>query len=93
MQATAQPVIQKQPLSLNEIIPAVYTLPALDKLRLIQILAEALEKTGPAEGIERAGEIFPFESGKTYNLATPCNSFGAADVLAEAMATSRKAKV
>ena len=67
----------KQPLKLTEIVPAVRMLPSLDKLRLIRILAEELEV---------AKEIFPFESGKTYYLSTPYNSFGAAATLAEAMA-------
>jgi hypothetical protein len=56
-------------------------LPALDKLRLIHILAEELED---------AKEIFPFESGKTYYLPTPYNSYGAAAILTEAMATHQE---
>lgn len=55
-------------------------LPALDKLRLIRILAEELAE---------AKEIFPFESGRTYYLPTPYDSYGAAAILAEAMATYR----
>jgi hypothetical protein len=77
-----QPAVQietlEQPITLIEIVPAVRMLPALDKLRLIRILAEELEVTK---------EIFPFESGKTYYLPTPYNSYGAAAILAEAMAT------
>ena len=77
-----QPIVQtetlEQPITLTEIVPAVCMLPALDKLRLIRILAEELES---------AKEIFPFESGKTYYLPTPYNSFGAAVTLSEAMAT------
>lgn len=53
-------------------------LPALDKLRLIRILAEDLEE---------AKDIFPFEPGKTYYLPTPYDAFGAATVLAEGLAT------
>ncbi|NOZ06631.1 MAG: hypothetical protein GXP41_09835 [Chloroflexi bacterium] len=68
-------------MTLTGIVPAVRMLPALDKLRLIRILAEELEV---------AKEIFPFEAGKTYYLPTPYNSFGAAAILAEAMATSQE---
>lgn len=32
-------------------------------------------------------DIFPFESGKTYHLPTPYNSYGAAGILAEAIVT------
>ena len=65
-------------LSLPQLMPAVRRLPALDKLRLIRILAEELEL---------AKEIFPFEAGQTYDLPTPYDSFGAAEMLAEALAT------
>jgi hypothetical protein len=67
----------EQTMTLTEIVPAARKLPVLDRLKLIRILAEDLETTG---------DIFPFESGKTYALPTPYNSFGAATVLAEAMA-------
>ena len=78
MQPTLQTETLEQPITLTEIVPAVRRLPAFDKLRLIRILAEELED---------AKEIFPFESGKTYYLPTPYNSYGAAAILAEAMAT------
>jgi len=78
MQPTVQAETLEQPITLTRIVPAVRMLPALDKLRLIRILAEELEV---------ATEIFPFEPGKTYYLPTPYNSFGAAAVLAEAIAT------
>ena len=77
MQLTGQTETLEQPLTLSKIVSAVRTLPALDKLKLIRILAEELESDK---------EIFPFESGKTYCLPTPCHSYGAAAVLAEAMA-------
>ena len=67
----------EHPITLAEIVPAARMLPAHDKLKLIRILAEELEV---------AKEIFPFESGKTYYLSTPYNSFGAAATLADAMA-------
>lgn len=78
MQPTVQTETLEQPITLTKIVPAVRMLPAIDKLRLIRILAEELEV---------AKEIFPFEAGKTYCLPTPYNSFGAAAILAEAMAT------
>jgi hypothetical protein len=68
----------EQPTTLAEIIHAVRGLPAVDKLRLIRILAEELEEDQ---------EISPFESGKTYHLPTPYGSYGAAAVLAEATVT------
>jgi len=67
----------ERPVALTDVISTVRMLPALDKLRLIRILAEELENLR---------EIFPFESGKTYYLPTPYDSFGAAAILAEAMA-------
>jgi len=75
---SAQAKASEKPITLTEIVPVVRTLPALDKLKLIRILAEELESD---QG------IFPFESGKTYHLPTPYNSYGAADILAEAMVT------
>lgn len=60
--------------SLAKIIPAIKTLSSFDKLKLIRILAEELES---------AKDVFPFESGKTYQITTPYNIFGAAEVLAE----------
>jgi len=78
MQQTVQTEMLEQPTTLTTIVPAVRMLPALDKLRLIRMIAEELE------GDE---EIFPFESGKTYCLPTPYNSFGAAVILAKAMTT------
>lgn len=51
-------------------------LPALDKLRLIRILAEDLEE---------ARDIFPFEPGKSYYMPTPYSAFGAAAILAEGL--------
>ena len=81
MPLTVQTETLEQPITLTRIVPAVRRLPALDKLRLIRILAEELEVTQ---------EIFPFEAGKTYDLPTPYNSFGAAAILAEAMAAAQE---
>jgi hypothetical protein len=78
MQSTSPTITLTEPITLTEIVPAVRRLPAVDKLKLIRILAEELESV---EG------IFPFEPHKTYYLPTLYNSFGAATILAEAMAT------
>lgn len=78
MYATVQAKDSGQPMPLTEIMPAVRTLSAYDKLRLIRILAEELEEDR---------EMFPFEEEKIYSLPTPYDSFGAARILAEAMAT------
>lgn len=60
--------------TLPEIVPAARMLSAFDKLKLIRILAEELENSK---------DFYPLESGKTYDLATPYNMFGAADILAK----------
>lgn len=62
-------------MTLAEIVPTVTQLSAVDKLRLIRILTEELDN-------EKG--IFPFEH-RTYYLATPYNSFGAAQILADAL--------
>lgn len=64
-------------MTLTDVLPTILKLPALDKLKLIRILAEELES---------AKDIFPFDPNKTYHLATPYDSFGSAQVLAEALA-------
>ena len=78
MQATTQPEVLARPISLNEIVPIARQLSALDRLKLIRILAEDLEAIG---------DIFPFQAGKTYELPTPYGMVGAAAMLAEAMAS------
>lgn len=65
-------------MTLIEILPMIRQLPAFERLRLIRILAEELETSE---------EIYPFEHDKTYMLPTPCNTFGAGQALAEALAT------
>ncbi|RME43917.1 MAG: hypothetical protein D6791_14375 [Chloroflexi bacterium] len=66
-------------MTLTEILPAVRQLPALDKLRLIRILAEELD-------LEQ--DISPFEPYKIYYLPTPYNTFGAGKALMDAMKTA-----
>ena len=62
--------------TLQEIIPVISMLSAFEKLKLIRILAQELEDSK---------NIFPFESGKTYQIETPHEMYGAADVLAKAI--------
>lgn len=78
MQLNEQAHPLAQPMTLTRIVPVVRMLPARDKLRLIRILAEELEV---------AKDMVSFEAGKAYDLPTPYNAFGAAAILAEAMAT------
>jgi len=59
-------------ITLTEILPLIRQLQMLDKLKLIRILAEQLD-TGE--------NVFPFEPDKTYDLPTPYNTFGAAEIL------------
>ena len=68
-------------MTLAEVLPTVRQLTAPEKLKLIRILAEDLE---------RNEDISPFESGKVYDLPTPYDSFGAAQVLANELAASPK---
>lgn len=63
-------------MSLTEVLPAVRQLSALDKLRLIRILAEELDAKE---------DIFPFQPNKVYYLPTPYDSFGAGRALMNAM--------
>lgn len=57
-----------------EVLPAARNLSALEKLKLIRILAEDLELTK---------DIATLESFKTYDLPTPYDCFGAGAVLME----------
>ena len=63
-------------MTLAELLPAIRQLPALEKLRLIRILAEELDT---------AEDIAPFEPHKIYYLLTPYNTFGAGRALMQAM--------
>ena len=55
-------------MTLAEVLPTIRLLPALDKLRLIRILAQELETLE---------DISPLEPHKVYDLPTPYDSFGA----------------
>ena len=63
-------------MTLAEVLSCVRMLSATEKLKLIRFLAEDLDL---------AGDIFPLESLKTYDLLTPYDSFGAGAVLMEAL--------
>jgi hypothetical protein len=63
-------------MTLSEILPAVRQLSAMEKLKLIRILAEDLDVTE---------DISPLEPLKTYDLPTPYNSFGVGAVLMQVL--------
>jgi hypothetical protein len=63
-------------MTLAELLPAIRQLPALEKLRLIRILAEELDT---------AEDIAPFEPHKICYLPTPYHTFGAGRALMQAM--------
>ncbi|MBC1215357.1 hypothetical protein GNE08_14135 [Trichormus variabilis ARAD] len=67
-------------MTLSEILPAVRRLSTTEKIKLIRILAEDLEV---------AEDISPLEPFKTYDLATPYNSFGAGAILMDALKQSK----
>jgi hypothetical protein len=67
---------EERAMTLAELLPAIRQLPALEKLRLIRILAEELDT---------AEDIAPFEPHKIYYLPTPYNMFGAGRALMQAM--------
>lgn len=59
-------------MTLSEVLPSVRQLSVIEKLKLIQLLAEDLEAVK---------NISPLEPFKTYDLPTPYNSFGAGAIL------------
>ena len=65
-------------MTLTDILPFVRLLRISDKLRLIRILAEQLDTDE---------NIFPLESGKIYEMPTPYNTFGAAEILINKLET------
>ncbi|MEA5502295.1 hypothetical protein VB735_04070 [Halotia wernerae UHCC 0503] len=67
-------------MTLAEVLPAARRLSAMEKLKLIRILAEDLDM---------AENISPLEPFKTYDLPTPYNSFGAGAILMEALKQSK----
>jgi hypothetical protein len=67
-------------MTLAEVLPAARKLSAMEKLKLIRILAEDLDM---------AENISPLEPFKTYDLPTPYDSFGAGAILMEALKQSK----
>lgn len=61
-------------MKLTELLAAVRQISAPEKLKLIRLLAENLDK---------AEDISPLEPFKTYELPTPYNTFGAGSALME----------
>jgi hypothetical protein len=66
-------------MTLAEVLPAVRQLTASEKLKLIRLLAEDLDQ-------DEASALFAH--GKVYDLPTPYDSYGAAQVLADALAAT-----
>jgi hypothetical protein len=62
-------------MSLAEVLPEVQTLSRVDKIRLIQLLAQELER-------EEGGLIEP---GKSYPIWSPDRAFAAAATLLQAL--------
>ena len=63
-------------MTLAELLPAVQQLSAADKLKLIRVLAEALDE---------GEDIAPLVPHKVYELATPYGTQGAAEALLRAL--------
>ncbi|MBW4684717.1 MAG: hypothetical protein KME40_06360 [Komarekiella atlantica HA4396-MV6] len=63
-------------MTLTELLPAVRKLSVPEKLKLIRILAEELDTNE---------DFSPLEPFKTYDLPTPYNSFGAGEILMQAL--------
>jgi hypothetical protein len=68
-------------MTLAEVLPAVRQLTVPEKLKLIRLLAEDLDRDEASS---------PFGRGKMYNLPTPYDSYGAAQALADALATAHE---
>jgi hypothetical protein len=63
-------------MTLADVLPNARKLSAIEKLKLIRILAEDLEITE---------NISPLEPFKTYDLPTPYDSFGVGSILIETL--------
>lgn len=67
-------------MSLSELLPEVRSLSRIEKLQLIQVLADDLA---------RSEEIAPFEPGREYALWSPDRAYGAAAVLLQELAAEK----
>lgn len=63
-------------MTFTELLPEIRRLPALEKLRLIRILAEELDSED---------DIYPLQPHRVYYLATPYDTYGAGRALMNAM--------
>ncbi|MEH1867044.1 MAG: hypothetical protein V7K69_18825 [Nostoc sp.] len=63
-------------MTLTELLPAIRKLSISEKIKLIRILAEELDTNK---------DISPLEPFKTYDLPTSYNSFGAGEILMQAL--------
>jgi hypothetical protein len=70
-------------MTLAEVLPAVRQLTAPEKLKLIRILAEELDQDTVSSLLE---------PGNVYDLPTPYDSYGAAQVLADALAAAQETR-
>ena len=68
-------------MTLADVLPNARKLSAIEKLKLIRILAEDLEITE---------NISPLEPFKTYDLPTPYDSFGVGSILIETLKKDTK---
>jgi hypothetical protein len=66
-------------MTLAEVLPAVQQLSGAEKLKLVRILTQDADPTA---------DIATLEPGKTYDLPTPYDCFGAADLLMQALQNS-----
>lgn len=69
-------------MTITQLIPLVKQLSASDKVKLIRILAEALDSD--------SDDIYPLDPNKTYNIPTPYDTFGAGKILMEALQTANQ---
>ena len=70
-------------MTLADVLPNARKLSAIEKLKLIRILAEDLDITE---------NISPLEPLKTYDLQTPYDSFGVGSILIETLKQDTRAK-
>ncbi len=68
-------------MTLAEILPFVMQLQMFEKLRLIRVLAEQLDTDE---------DVFPFIPNRIYEMPTPYNTFGAAEILMNTLETTKK---
>ena len=62
-------------MSLTELLPQLRSLPRLEKLRLIQLLAEDMA----------AEDCIPLQHGQSYPVWTPLHAYEAASILQQAL--------